>query len=91
MSLVDCSSGKFLLPKFLYDFACYNMLSDILAADIEENIIKLLKNSYFMMGCVVIFVAGVEVYFCLCQNWNCSHVKSVWLSAVKCRLFSYKR
>lgn len=47
------------------------MLSDILATDIEENIIKLFKNNYFMIGPVVFFfffVVGVEVYFCLCQN-----------------------
>lgn len=38
---------------------CYNMLSDILAADIDENGVKLLKHNYFMIGVVVIFVVGV--------------------------------
>lgn len=35
------------------------MLSDILAADVDENRIKLLKNNYFVIGVVVIFVVGV--------------------------------
>lgn len=38
---------------------CYTMLSDILAFDVDEIRIKLLKTSYFMLGVVVIFVMGV--------------------------------
>lgn len=35
------------------------MLSDILAFDIDEIRIKLLKTSYFTIGVAVIFVMGV--------------------------------
>lgn len=38
---------------------CYNMLSDILAVGINENRIKLLRNNYFMIGVVLVFVVGV--------------------------------
>lgn len=68
---------RFLLPKSWYDFACYNMLSDILTAAIEENIVMLFKNNYFMMRCVLILVVGVEVYFCLHHN----HKKCVGFSS----------
>lgn len=67
MSLVACPSGFCYLNSgmILLIIICSVVF---LAADIEENIIKLLKTDYFMIGCVVIFVMGVEVYFCLCQN-----------------------
>lgn len=38
---------------------CYNILSDILAADIDEKGVNLLKHNYFLIGIVVIFVVGV--------------------------------
>lgn len=44
------------------------MLSGFLEADIEKTIVKLFNNNYFTIDHVGVFVVGVEVYFCLCQN-----------------------
>lgn len=65
------------------------MLSDILAANVDENRVKLLINNYFMIGVVVIFVVGkfTSVY----TRTKLFPLKSILVSAVKCRLFSYKR
>lgn len=68
------------------------MLSDILAADVEENIIKLFKNNCFVIGWMCCdFCSGCGSLLLSTAEMKLFPLKSVWISAVKCRLFSYER
>lgn len=72
MFLVDCPSGFCYLNSGMTLPVTISLVV-FLEANIEQTIVKLFNSNYFMIEHVGVFVVGVEVCFCLCQNRNCFH------------------